>query len=942
MGRIYVALDLETTGLSREHDQIIEIGAVKFRVADRPGEAHEVLDTFVTLVNPGRRVSYSALHFTGISQEELDGAPTLEEVLPALERFVGNYPVVGHSIDVDLRFLHRHGALVGTLGIDTFELASILLPEANRYSLGKLADHLGIEFPTRHRALDDAEMARRLFVALWDIACGLPQDVLKAIVEVAMKSEWPLRSFFANALRVQGVGNTGAPQRAVRRLPPIPDPLSPRDGEIVWLDAASLERVLDPDGPLAAAFANFERRPQQRAMLRAVAEAFNDGVHLLVEAGTGTGKSLAYLIPALHYALEADEPVVISTNTINLQEQLYRQDIPRLVEALGLPVRVTLLKGRTNYVCPARVREFMKQDHFSVPEARLLARVLVWLFQTETGDRSELLIQPDELPVWPYICSDSEACKAEGCSSESGCFFYRARALAQGSHLVIVNHALLLSDLALENAILPAHRCLVVDEAHHLEDRATEHLGGRVSRRATQDLLYSLVASEKSKTPGLLVRLRKRLQKETRTDAAYQVVSELVETARLRVNRLLDQTALLFSAVTDAMAPFVRAGSEYDVQVRLVPDVLETAGWHRVADVAEAIVKALDSTSNDLYRLMRAVEELDDLDAWESYWNSLLVAQRAVTELAAELNRIVLDPDENDICWVRLSTFRDDVELRRAPLHVGSILQERLFRRYRSVVLTSATLQSHGGFAYIRDRLGLDGNERVRELTLGSPFNYREMALVYVPTDLPEPNRPHYARALEQAVADLARATGGRMLVLCTSKSQLRRLYQAISDPLARDDIVVLAQYVDGSRRQLVERFKDIERCVLLGTQSFWEGVDVPGDALSCLVITRLPFPVPDDPVFAARAETYSEPFYQFTVPQAILRFRQGFGRLIRTQTDRGIVAIFDSRISSRRYGQHFLDALPSCEIRFGPVRNLPPLARRWLEERPMSVVERV
>lgn len=939
MGRIYVALDLETTGLNREYDQIIEIGAVKFRVADRPDETHEVLDTFETLVNPGRRVPYSTLHFTGIDQDELDRAPALDDVLPALERFVSNYPVVGHSIEVDLQFLQRHGALVGTLGIDTFELASILLPEANRYSLGKLADHLGIEFPTRHRAYDDAEMARRLFLALWEIACRLPQEVLETIVEVATKSEWSLRSFFANALRVQGVGNTGAPRHAVRRLPPLPEPLRPRENHSLRLDVDALERLLDPNGPVARTFAHFEARPQQQAMLRAVAEAFNEETHLLVEAGTGTGKSLAYLIPALQYAWAAEEPVVISTNTINLQEQLYRQDIPRLVEALNLPVRVALLKGRSNYVCPARVREFLKQDWFTVPQARLLARVLVWLTQTETGDRSELLIQPDELSVWPYLCSDPEACKAEGCGPESNCFFYRARAMAQGSHLIIVNHALLLSDLALDNTILPDHRYLIVDEAHHLEDQATEHLGGSVSQRAMLDTLYGLIASEKNKVPGLLVRLRQRLQKEGATETAYRQAGELVEMARFRVSRLVDLTRSLFSSVLDAVIPFVETGGEYDVQLRLVPEVLETAGWHRVVEDAQATVEELDSLGNDLYRVMRTVELLDDPETWEGFWNGLLVAQRAVTELAAEIQRIVVEPDENDVCWVRLSSFRDDVELRRAPLHVGRLLHERLFSRHRAVVLTSATLQSHGGFAYIRDRLGLDQDERVRELALGSPFNYREMALVYVPTDIPEPNRPHYARALEQAVADLARATEGRMLVLCTSKSQLRRLYQAISDPLAHDDIVVLAQYVDGSRRQLVERFKETDRCVLLGTQSFWEGVDVPGDALSCLVITRLPFPVPDDPVFAARAEMYPDPFYQFTVPQAILRFRQGFGRLIRTQTDRGIVAIFDSRVSTRRYGQYFLDALPACEIRFGPVRDLPPLARQWLEKRPANVV---
>ncbi len=929
MGRIYVALDLETTGLNREHDQIIEIGAVKFRVADRPGECHQVLGHYSTLVNPRRRVSYSAQRFTGILQDDLIRAPALESVLPELEAFVGNYPVVGHSIDVDLSFLRRHGALVGTLGLDTFELASILLPWAHRYSLGDLADYLGIEFPTRHRALDDAEMAYRLFIALWEIACQLPQDVLTAIVGVAQRSQWPLRSFFANALRAQGVGNTGAPRRASSDLPPIPRPTASAGHTTPRLDVDALEALLDADSPLARAFAQFEQRPQQKAMLRAVAQALNEGTHLLVEAGTGTGKSLAYLIPALHCALQINEPVVISTNTINLQDQLYHHDIPRLVEALGVPARVALLKGRANYVCPARVRAFLKRERFSVPEARLLARVLVWLPQTRTGDRSELLIQPDEFPAWAHLCAEQEACKAAACSVSSGCFFHRARALAQSAHLVIINHALLLADLAMDHAILPPHRHLIVDEAHHLENQATGNLGARVSRREVWDHLHHLIASGKGEHPGLLTMLRQRLQKSPPA-IPEESLPRLVDDLHARLTRLQTTADSLFEAVSVAVDPFVKGGGEYDAQVRLIPEVRETAGWHRAATITQALVEELRGAADGLVRVLRALERAEDPEAWESYRNSLLVAQHTLQELAEEVHRVVVEPEPNDVCWIRLSTARHHVELRRAPLHVGDLLREGLFNHHRAVILTSATLQSHGGFHYIRDRLGLD--ERVRELTLGSPFNYREMALVYVPTDLPEPNRPHYARALEQVMVDLAKATQGRMLILCTSKSQLRRLHQAISDPLAEEEIVVLAQYVDGSRRQLVERFKTTQRCVLLGTQSFWEGVDVPGEALSCLAITRLPFPVPDDPVFAARAETYDDPFYQFTVPQAVLRFRQGFGRLIRTQSDRGIVAIFDSRLTTRRYGRHFLDALPPCEVRFGPARDLPPLARRWLQ----------
>ncbi|HYN87632.1 MAG TPA: helicase C-terminal domain-containing protein, partial [Ardenticatenaceae bacterium] len=292
---------------------------------------------------------------------------------------------------------------------------------------------------------------------------------------------------------------------------------------------------------------------------------------------------------------------------------------------------------------------------------------------------------------------------------------------------------------------------------------------------------------------------------------------------------------------------------------------------------------------------------------------------------------IIVAPESEDICWISRHPVRGEFRLHHAPLHPARQLAETLFQPKRSVILTSATLQIESSFEYVRERLGLA--VRYRELAVGSPFDYRRAALVYVTTDLPEPNSPNYAQTLHRAVIDLARATRGRMLVLLTSKSQLRAAYRAISDPLANDGIVVLGQYMDGGRRQLLERFKTIERCVLLGTQSFWEGVDVPGPALSCLVIARLPFPVPSDPIFSARSESYDDPFFQYAVPQTVIRFRQGFGRLIRSREDRGLVALLDSRVSTKSYGSIFLNSLPAADIRFGLCRDLPPLAERWLAE---------
>jgi len=387
-------------------------------------------------------------------------------------------------------------------------------------------------------------------------------------------------------------------------------------------------------------------------------------------------------------------------------------------------------------------------------------------------------------------------------------------------------------------------------QAHHLEDRATEHFCGHLGATETRDFLHGLIAQPQNGAPGLfralarLLREDKTLLPDEQKAPLYRLTEEIMQGIQQSAHHL-DR---MFESVELAIQPHTPRRGEYDAKIRLLPDVRDTAAWHHAmqdaqeaADTLTRVMQGIDRLTSTLNTLL---EDLD-LDRWSLLLNMLYVTHAQLDELALNLRRIVLAPDENDVCWVRVNTRWNRLELNRAPLHVGTMLTENLFGKRRSVVLTSATLQSDGGFQYIRDRLGVP--------------HAAELAV------LPEPNSPNYARALAQSVMDLARATQGRMLVLCTSKTQLRRLYEAIADPLARDGITVIAQYFDGSRHTLVEQFKVAERTVLLGTQSFWEGVDIPGKALSCLVMTRLPFPVPSEPIIAARAETYDNAFYQYT-----------------------------------------------------------------------------
>lgn len=931
MSRIYVALDLETTGFLPERDAILEIGAVKFRVPTQPDDPATITDRWSTLVHPERSIPYRIRRLTGITQAEVERAPRLAHVLDELKAFVGNYPVVGHNVAFELAFLQRHGVLHGQAALDTFELASILLPDAPRYSLGQLADYLAIQFDGWHRALADAEMAARLFIALWDEARALNPATLSSIVNVAMESRWPLRSFFAAAHRAGPLTQPPAPrpQRA-RPTPPsdalVPDPSPER------LPLAELAGLLSADGPIARTLPGYEARPEQEAMLNAVAHAFADGAHLLVEAGTGTGKSLAYSIAAIYEATTRGEPVVIATHTLPLQDQLFYEELPFLAQALGRPFTATRLKGRANYVCGRRVEMLRRRGNFTEAEARLLARVLVWLQRTESGDRTELHIQPDEEPVWGLLCADAESCRGEACAHYGTCFWQRARAQAEGAHLIIVNHALLLADMAAGGGLIPAYGTLVIDEAHHLEEQATQQFGFSLGREQIWGALARLGHEHQGRDGGLLALVRRHARERNTRQG-----EPLAERCGLLL-RQVEQCRHTAEHLFDALGDLLRNYQPQDQRYRIEPEWRQEGGWRQLAYAVGQFRAEMVSLAEGLTAVER---DLSVLGAADPLWQDLAEACHDsatwLATLGAETERILLQPDMNDVVWIEARDAEDaddekapeQLTLRRAPLEVASLLREGLFEAKRSVVLTSATLGSDGSFAFLRERLGV---ARAREVALGSPYNFHRQALVYIASDLPEPNQQHYASTMQRALVELAQATEGRMLVLFTSKSQLRAAYRAISDPLAHSNIVVLGQYMDGSRTQLLERFRTMERAVLLGTHSFWEGVDIPGPALSCLVITRLPFPVPTDPVQEARGRGYLDPFNDYSVPQAVIRFRQGFGRLLRATSDRGIIALLDSRLYNKQYGRVFLNSLPTTHLHDGPFRDLPPLASRWLK----------
>jgi ATP-dependent DNA helicase DinG len=960
LNRIYVALDLETTGLDAQRDSILEIGAVKFR-------GDEILDTFTSLVNPGRPVPLKITELTGIEDAMVQNAPSLWSVLPRLSAFVRDLPVIGHNVAFDLGFLRRHQVLLSNESLDTFELAGILVPHEERYSLGKLTQALGVQEPQDHRALGDAQLAYQLFVKLFDRACQIPTRTLEEIVKLSQPVGWTPGQFFEDALKAAARGafeagsigaQIAAKQAAQKRrtkkasasstplfLPALDaKPLQPAgDASRVPLDIDALAALLEPGGPLSQQFPGYEFRPQQVQMLRAVSQSLNEGSHALVEAGTGTGKSLAYLLPAVHWAYTNGQRVVVSTNTINLQEQLYHKDLPDLARLLPFEFHAAVLKGRSHYLCASRLKALRHAGPASPEEMRVLCKVLLWLPGTVTGDGDELFLpNPVERAVWSRLSADNEACTPERCmaAQRGECFFYRARKAAESAHVIIVNHALLLADIAVDNRALPEYDYLIVDEAHHLEDATTQQLSFSVDRNGMQRLLADIgKAGEGRRVPGLLADLIGRVRHAVPDELAHPVESFVDQTAKA-VDGLMRQSDDLF----DQVAQFVQGarednGGEYSFKLRLVPAVRAQPAWSSIEVACDNLGKGLFAVADSLARLGQALNDLDEYDIpdAEDLQARVLGLRREVAEVRQQLVAILCEPESSGIYWAELASDQNGgwrggnrlLSLHSAPLHIGPLVEKYLFKSKKSVVMTSATLRTGGTFDFIKERLhAWDADE----LSVGSPFDFKRSTLLYLVADVPEPGAQGYQRALEQGLISLCRAMGGRTLVLFTSYSQLRATNKALAPALVKDDITVYEQSDGSSRRQLLENFKNAERGVLLGTRSFWEGVDVPGEALSCLAIVRLPFAVPTDPVFAARSETFDQAFTEYSVPDAILRFRQGFGRLIRTATDRGVVVVFDRRLLTKTYGQTFLKSLPECTVRRGTLSELAGAVAEWVK----------
>ncbi|HEX8709890.1 MAG TPA: ATP-dependent DNA helicase [Pyrinomonadaceae bacterium] len=637
-----------------------------------------------------------------------------------------------------------------------------------------------------------------------------------------------------------------------------------------------MEEIFGRDGLISRAHPDYEYRPGQIQMAEAVLRAFEEKRHLIVEAGTGTGKTLAYLVPAIAAATARGGRVIISTGTKNLQEQLMEKDVPFLQKVLPRgKFSAAYMKGRSNYACLQRIKRAENSPILEgLDELDYFDEVRRWSRDSQTGDRAELTQLPEYLSFWRQLDARSEICTGQKCPDYDACFITRMRQRASDADIVIVNHHLFFADLALRNSeygqVLPDYSAVIFDEAHLIEDVAAEYFGAQASSYQIEDIVRDL---------------------------------SLLPITNVDANKELTRIAGRVTRFADAFWMGFREGRGEEGRSPLVPGTFarkRTDGEIVATPVGEAYL-SLDGA------LQRMETTLDALSEQSLEGENLV---RRVRQLRFDLQFIVAGDDKHFVYW--LERRGRGAFLRASPIDVSGLLQDKLFERVETVVLTSATLASAGSFGFIRERLGL---AEADDLIAPSSFDYEHQAVLYLPKRMPDPRSAEFADAAAAEVVKLLQATEGRAFVLSTSFAGMKALYERVAPKV---DYPCFLQGT-GSKAGLLEKFRETPNAVLFATSSFWQGVDVRGQQLSCVIIDKLPFAVPSDPVVAARQRYIDEQggssFYEYSVPQAIISLKQGLGRLIRSATDRGVLAVLDPRLRTKAYGRLFLESLPPCRI---------------------------
>lgn len=998
-GRIYIAMDTESTGVEADAGEVIEIAVLKFRL-EKAGKVR-VLEEWHTMVRPQNPIPYKITNLTGIRQSDVEYAPSFNQVREQLRQFLGDFPIIGHSVESDIGFLRRQQYEVKNPALDTYELATLVLPQQGNYSLKAIAEALNVEASGAHRAMADARMTMEVFAALVYRIEQLPPEVLEEVDRIAalLLADWSLHRLFQDALDIQkeeeetggAVSNLGA---LLKEKLAQQQPAAAKSSDLGFLFLTNEEKAvpLVPDPIRPEDLAQLENR-----VSTSIRQAFTDSRHLLLEApggqsGSHREKSLGMLVAAVETARQEGKSVVLAVNSDTQRESLLNQLIPELQQKLfnlengtadatgekrlksATPsFKVAVVKNQTNYLCLRRWESFRKTTSLTDDELKLLIKVLVWLPGTTTGDSSELRIGSSER-LWSRINSQKGLCTPQLCNREGrpACFFYRARERAQDSHIVLADQALVLADMVGQAGTLPDTNYLVLDDAHQLEDEATRQWGIAITPYSLFNYLDWLSrpvtwkAGQNAERNGLLHDLGRYFNDDTSPEIKT-IINHLAEEVVRQVDQVRDSSGNLLRELGAILYQHNQDAGQADGRLRLDQKFRHGATWaesaglwdsfhHEWEELYYRLAELRDEALSVKASLARADELLVELVYYVNQCNYLLNKLTAAFETG----------EQGQIFWMgstRLHatssaaqavapgdsapfTEKTGVSIYSAPLEVAPLLEQRLFNRKRSVALVSATLTTENDFGFIKDRLGL---EHVRPLEVRlSPERDFAKTLLYLPNDMPEPNQSGYQKSVDQNIMELVKLSKGRAVVIFSSNSALRLTYRAIQRPLENANILVLGQGQDGTRRSMMIRFKNTPQAVMLTTLNFWETTELSTNLtgiedenspeaglFNLLLITKLPFDPPSDPVFAARVESklFEKPFEQYALPRTILRFRQAFERLLTGQPEQGVVVMLDSRLISKSYGSLFLNSLPPLTTQVNSLTRLGTTVEDWLEK---------
>lgn len=714
---------------------------------------------------------------------------------------------------------------------------------------------------------------------------------------------------------------------------------------------ARLDNLIRPGGAISRSLEGYEYRAGQVAMAHLVAKTLWNGQVALIEAGTGTGKSLAYLIPAAYWAALTGEKVIVSTNTITLQEQLIYKDVPFLRSVLDVAFPVAVIKGWSNYLCLNRFAAASQEGQTALwgGEEQELAALTEWISRCKTGSRSELDFFISQ-ETWSEVCAESDACPRADCRYVDRCFYFRERRQAFEADIIIVNHHLLFADLALRQvlgfdtkwSVLPPYRYVIWDEAHHIEDVATEYFGFSISQIGMSRLLSHLQRFKGARSLGILPHIQFLLNSDAnfpaqRAETAHKQIQEDVLPALQRMEVVSRE---LFSGLAQRLATRSNP-SDRMLLLPPAPEAIEL--WQIMAQERSDFLAGLGQLQGAVAGLRNRISQGEG-EAWDTARAELGAIGNRIAESRTVFEFVSGEPSTDFVYWAELSGRRRQPSLHAAPIEVAEPLRHSVYQHLKGAIFTSATLAIDKRFDHVRHRLGLDleGDMSVEhclsqppvEEMVGSPFDYKEQVLLCIPSDIEAPRRGRYGEDLARYIQDVLIVTSGRAFVLFTSYRLLNEVYEYCQPPLADAGISALCQG-KASRGLLLERFRSDTRSVLFGTSSFWEGVDVPGESLSCVILTKLPFQVPSHPVISARIrrleDSGRDSFAEYMLPQAVIRFKQGFGRLIRRTTDHGVIVVCDTRLIFRSYGQTFLHSIPECQLVVKPGNETLAAIASWL-----------